>query len=140
MTPKISSPMPADSPPYSEGVPSLIDALPVHDPSGRLRLFPRSRQEEEIPSADAAVLTTAYPPDGAGKSLANQPTIPGYQLLDELGRGGMGVVYKAWDTIEKREVAIKVIRKEDDDDPDAERRFQREAQAAYRLMHPNIVS
>jgi serine/threonine protein kinase len=63
-----------------------------------------------------------------------------YQILGELGRGGMGIVYKAMDTPLQRIVALKVIRPERLGREDAIARFQREMWAAARLVHPNIVT
>lgn len=64
--------------------------------------------------------------------------------MEELGRGAMGVVYKARDPKIDRLVAIKVISPEAGIDPDKAKalrdRFQREARAAGRLSHPNIVT
>jgi WD40 repeat protein/tRNA A-37 threonylcarbamoyl transferase component Bud32 len=65
--------------------------------------------------------------------------IPGYELLGELGRGGMGIVYKARDLAKGRVVAVKVIRKDRLQHAEAVGRFRREAQAAARVAHPNIV-
>jgi eukaryotic-like serine/threonine-protein kinase len=67
------------------------------------------------------------------------PSVEGYEILSELGRGGMGIVYKARQTQRDRLVALKVFRKERLVHPEALRRFRREAQAAARLSHPNIV-
>jgi serine/threonine-protein kinase len=66
-----------------------------------------------------------------------------YEIVGELGKGGMGVVYKGHDPVIRRDVALKVIRKRDLDPQDAEHvleRFKREAQAAGNLGHPNIVA
>jgi serine/threonine-protein kinase len=66
-----------------------------------------------------------------------------YEIIGELGRGGMGVVYRGQDPVIKREVALKVLRRRDLDPNDAEsvlERFKREAQAAGNLHHPNIVA
>jgi serine/threonine-protein kinase len=65
--------------------------------------------------------------------------LPGYQILGELGRGGMGVVYKARHERMNRVVALKVINKEHLPHADAIRRFYREIEAAAQLAHPNIV-
>src|SRR4051812_14906492 len=67
------------------------------------------------------------------------PRLPEYDLIGELGRGGMGIVYKATANATGRVVAIKVIRKDRLQHDDAVRRFRREAQAAARLNHPAIV-
>jgi serine/threonine protein kinase len=62
-----------------------------------------------------------------------------WQFLGELGRGGSGIVYLAWDPLLHREVAVKVPRPEVLLTPELRRRFLREAQAAAGLEHPNLV-
>ena len=61
-----------------------------------------------------------------------------YKILEQLGAGGMGVVYKAEDTKLKREVAIKVLPQDLTRDEEAKKRFMFEAQAASALDHPNV--
>ncbi len=61
-----------------------------------------------------------------------------YEILAELGRGGMGVVYRAKDPVLNREVAIKLI-PPGNLTKDAEERFQREAQIVAQMDHPGIV-
>ncbi len=67
-----------------------------------------------------------------------RPVVDGYELMGELGRGGMGVVYKAWQRDLRRYVALKTVR---GDDPFGERRarFRAEYRVLARLQHPNIV-
>jgi serine/threonine protein kinase len=66
-------------------------------------------------------------------------TVGHYQILEELGRGGMAVVYRAWQPSLQRHIALKVLPEYFRHDPDLLARFQREARAAAQLEHPNIV-
>jgi serine/threonine-protein kinase len=65
--------------------------------------------------------------------------IAGCRLESQLGRGGMGTVWRAWQERAERIVALKLIRPGLSDDPAIRERFRREAQLAIRLQHPNIV-
>jgi WD40 repeat protein len=67
------------------------------------------------------------------------PCLVGYEILGQLGRGGMGVVYKARQIALSRLVALKMIRAGGLPDPDHESRFQTEAEAVAHLEHANIV-
>jgi serine/threonine-protein kinase len=85
-------------------------------------------------------------PFGSQQSILQQihlmigETISHYQILEKIGSGDMGVVYKARDMRLDRVVAIKLLPPEKMADPDRKRRFVNEAKAASALNHPNIVT
>lgn len=70
-----------------------------------------------------------------GKTIGNR-----YEIIKEVGSGGMATVYKAKDHVLNRNVAVKVLRDEYTTDADFIKRFNTEAQAAANMQHPNIVS
>jgi len=79
------------------------------------------------------------PRSSSSTSWLQRIKIPNYELLEELGRGGMGVVYKARNVALKRDCAIKMILSAEHASDEVRRRFEAEAQAVARLVHPNIV-
>jgi thiol-disulfide isomerase/thioredoxin len=87
---------------------------------------------------ETIALTGATPAPGAAPATA-PARLADYDVLSELGRGGMGVVYKARDARLNRVVALKMILLGNLADEDQIRRFRQEAEDAGRLDHPNIV-
>jgi tetratricopeptide (TPR) repeat protein len=77
--------------------------------------------------------------DDAGPAVPGAPEIPGYRVVDELGRGGAGVVYKARHLTLNRLVALKVIPAGLYAIPGAVERFRAEAEVVARFQHPNII-
>jgi len=67
-------------------------------------------------------------------------TISHYRIVEKLGQGGMGIVYRAEDTILNRQVAIKVLPEMFNGDPERMARFEREAKLLASLNHPNIAT
>jgi serine/threonine protein kinase/WD40 repeat protein len=117
---------------------------------------------ERLPSAGRSGATAADAGDPAhtagdppkGQAAGHQPTIPyaplgvpvelrdhpQYEVLRELGRGGMGVVYLARNKLMDRPEVLKVVHKQFLDHPGAAERFLREIRSAAKLNHPNIVT
>lgn len=119
--------------------PPTRPALPVKPGAGAAR-----PPVQQIPAGSAASgvgpSPTAKPPATAAKS-GSQPQLQvgGYRIVERIGAGGMGTVYRAVHVELDREVALKVLPPEMNSNPTMVARFKREAKAAAQLQHENIV-
>jgi serine/threonine protein kinase len=102
--------------------------------------------DDRLATARADQATATFQPkpgestDGSAASPSGPPpSIPGYEIEGVLGRGGMGVVYKARHLALKRTVALKMVLGGGHAGPQELARFRIEAEAVARLQHPNIV-
>ena len=115
----------------ADAVTALIDSLPAHEkPRNGEQLARELVRQKKLTAYQAQQIYA-----GQGRSLV----LGNYLILDQLGQGGMGLVLKAEHRRMKRLVALKVLSPKVTRTPEAVRRFQREAEAAARLTHPNIV-
>jgi serine/threonine protein kinase len=127
--PKCGQPVPADAPaglcPRCLATGAFSDTAPAKNPAAVTD--PDSTLHIVIPE------DSGLPPDAPRK-------LGDYELIEEIARGGMGIVYKAWQPGLERFVAVKTIRSGLLATTADVERFQREAKAAAKLRHPNIIA
>jgi serine/threonine protein kinase len=111
-----------DLPRETRSAPELIGSMSGGVPIARF-------QEKDVVEEPPLTLSTV---DESGASTR-------YRIDDEIGRGGMGIIYRGYDHDLRREVAIKVLREEHRDNVDMVHRFVEEGQIAGQLQHPGIV-
>ena len=127
--------------PPSEPLEKPVDAVsPTLASESLANAAPRANPVPEVPQTRLGLS------DDGGSELTAQPplaynglSVPGYEIIGELGRGGMGVVYKARQTKANRLVALKMILASRHAGTQERMRFRIEAEAVARLQHPNIV-
>jgi serine/threonine-protein kinase len=120
---------PDSSPKESSSAPSSSATPAIH---GEITVV------STLPPAEVGAATAALDPRQLGQALEGQQL--DHVLLEKfVGGGGMGAVFRAWDTNLHRTVAVKVLSTRQANDVESQRRFQTEARSAARLDHPNIA-
>jgi hypothetical protein len=114
----------------------------MSDESKPLEDIPTARTMKGLDAGEASAVLSPAPPAATppeAAAIASDPArvVNQFLLVAQVGAGGMGAVWKAWDTIDRRWVAVKFLNAVDDD---SIRRFRREAQVTQRLHHPNICT
>ena len=119
---------------------SEVESLLEHDQSARDDFMRVPREPSESRSAKEFGATGVMPPGATRPKPSVRPNIDGYEIMQELSRGGQGVVYRAFQSATKRDVAIKVLLQGPYASSAAQMRFEREIELVAQLRHPNIIS
>ena len=114
--------------------PQCGKAMPADAPGG---LCPSCVMAMNMAS-ETLLRTAEYSAPPSPQEIAER--FPNFEILECLGRGGMGVIYKARQKTLDREVAIKILAGEWQDDAAFAERFEREAKTLAQMSHPNIVT
>src|SRR5262245_31941335 len=112
-----------------------IPATNTVSPSQLIRVADQIEATHTAPSV--APDTALTPPTGGGGGP--WPELPGYDVVGEIARGGMGAVLRVRDRALGRDLAVKVLLDRSGAHPETERRFRFEAAVTARLQHPGIV-
>ena len=122
---------------------SAVDAGKNPDPRAYVKRYPEHREELKKFFADEGcidkILSRAGGPPGGAFEPPMLPDLAAFGALEEIDRGGIGVVYRGKDPQLPRDLAIKVLRPDRQDRPDLVRRFIEEAKITGKLQHPGVV-
>ncbi|MBU0616398.1 MAG: protein kinase [Planctomycetes bacterium] len=117
-----------------------VESLLEHDQSANDNFMRVAETRSQPPSAKAPDTVRMTPPAEGRTVSVTRPDIGGYEITQELGRGGQGVVYQAIQKATKRKVAIKILIQGPYASASAQKRFEREIELVAQLRHPNIIS